>query len=166
MNRLVERLLSLVKPSHPSSSKSDPSHFVKERLVLWDARATLQGTILEFHRADSASEPIQMDRDRVGQIVDNLIANALDALAEEGGRVTIDVERIPPDEMLIAVSDNGPGVPDERVEHMFEPFCTTRREGTGLGLFLSAEMARALGGTLDYCRRPDRGARFELRFPC
>lgn len=166
MNRLVERLLSLAKPSHPSSSKSDPSHFVKERLVLWDARATLQGTILEFHRADSASEPIQMDRDRVGQIVDNLIANALDALAEEGGRVTIDVERIPPDEMLIAVSDNGPGVPDERVEHMFEPFCTTRREGTGLGLFLSAEMARALGGTLDYCRRPDRGARFELRFPC
>lgn len=166
MNRLVERLLSLARPSHPSPSKSDPSHFVKERLVLWENRATSQGTILEFCSAAPASEPIHMDRDRVGQIVDNLIANALDALVGEGGRMTIEVERIAPNEILIAVSDNGPGVPEEKIERIFEPFCTTRREGTGLGLFLSAEMARGLGGTLDYCRRADRGARFELRFPC
>lgn len=166
MNRLVERLLSLARPSQLASSKSDPSHFVKERLVLWESRATSQGTILEFPRADAPSEPIQMDRDRVGQILDNLIANALDALAEEGGRVTIEVQRTAPNELLIAVSDNGPGVPEETIERLFEPFCTTRREGTGLGLFLSAELARGLGGTLDYCRCPDRGARFELRFPC
>lgn len=166
MDRLVERLLSLARPSQPSPSRSDLSHFVKERLVFWETRAASQGTILKFHSIASPSEPIQLDRDRVGQIVDNLIANALDALAKEGGRMTIEVERVPPDEMLIAVSDNGPGVPEERVERIFEPFCTTRSEGTGLGLFLSAEMARALGGTLDYCRCAERGARFELRFPC
>lgn len=166
MDRLVERLLSLARPAHPSPATSDLSQFVQARLMFWDTRATSQGTILEFHHVDSAGDPIQLDRDRVGQIVDNLIANALDALAEEGGRMIIEVERRLPREVLIAVSDNGPGVPEESVERIFEPFCTTRREGTGLGLFLSAEIARGLGGTLEYCRRLDRGARFELRLPC
>lgn len=166
MDRLVERLLSLAKPSQPSPSQSDLSHFVKERLVFWERRAAAQGTVLEFHSAPSASEPIKLDRDRVGQIVDNLIANALDALAKDGGHIVIELERVEPAEILLVVSDNGPGVPAEAVERIFEPFCTTRTDGTGLGLFLSAEMARALGGTLDYRNHPDRGARFELRFPC
>lgn len=166
MDRLVERLLSLAKPSQPSSLHTDFPHFVKERLVFWETRAANQNTTLEFHPTPSASEPVRLDRDRVGQIFDNLIANALDALVNDGGRITIEVERVAPAEMLLAVSDTGPGVPAEAVERIFEPFCTTRHDGTGLGLFLSAEMARALGGTLDYRDRPGGGARFELRFPC
>lgn len=166
MDRLVERLLSLAKPSQPSPLAIDLSHFVKERLVFWETRAASQNTSLELSPRPSASEPICLDRDRVGRIFDNLVANALDALANIGGRITIDIERVGTNEMLLAVSDDGPGVPAEAVERIFEPFCTTRRDGTGLGLFLSAEMAHALGGTLDYRDCPGGGARFELRFPC
>lgn len=105
IDRLVERLLSLAKPSQLSPSQSDLSHFVKERLVFWESRAASQGTILEFRPAASASEPIKLDRDRVGQVIDNLIANALDALTDVGGHITIEVERVDPTEMLIVVSE-------------------------------------------------------------
>ena len=100
------------------------------------------------------------------QIIDNLIANALDVLDGHDGRVTVELRRPTPTQVSIVVSDTGPGVPPERVDRLFEPFFTTRKDGTGLGLFLSAEMARALGGDLRYEPAPAGGARFEVVLPC
>lgn len=87
-------------------------------------------------------EPVVLDADRVAQILDNLIVNALEALDDRGGRVTLTLERPSPGELLIEVADTGPGVAPELAERLFEPFFTTRAGGTGLGLFLSAELAR------------------------
>jgi len=64
------------------------------------------------------------------------------------------------------VSDTGPGVDPVAGGRIFEPFFTTREGGTGLGLFLSAEMARRLGGELRHVPTNPHGARFELRLPC
>ncbi|HJY85053.1 MAG TPA: ATP-binding protein [Candidatus Binatia bacterium] len=166
MNRLVERLLALAKPSEPVLLPTDLSYFLAERLEFWKARAATQGTTLEFLPVTSVSEPVFVDRDRVGQILDNLLANALDALADQGGRVIVEAERKGPTEIAIVVADTGPGVPPEIAEQIFEPFFTTRNRGTGLGLFLSAEMARRLGGHIDYHPCPGGGARFEVHLPC
>ncbi|MBI2392593.1 MAG: HAMP domain-containing histidine kinase [Deltaproteobacteria bacterium] len=108
---------------------------------------------------------VATDPDLLAQIVDNLVRNALEASAGEvrieiaeratgGGRAAVEV----------AVVDDGPGVPPERAAELFEPFFTTRSEGTGLGLFISRSLARALGGTLDYHRDGDR-TRFSLILP-
>jgi signal transduction histidine kinase len=166
MDRLVERLLSLAKPSQPTVVPTDLSSFLSERMELWKTRASNQGTALEFYPDAVGSEPISLDRDRLGQIFDNLMTNALDALASQGGRIVVEVERTRPKGIVIAVTDNGPGVPADAVEHMFEPFFTTRNGGTGLGLFLSTELARLLGGEIRYCDRPGGGARFEVWLQC
>jgi anti-sigma regulatory factor (Ser/Thr protein kinase) len=102
----------------------------------------------------------------VTRLEEGLLANAVEALHERGGRITVEVERPTPAALRIAVADTGPGVPPEAVERLFEPFFTTRKDGTGLGLFLSAEMTRALGGELRYCERPGGGACFEVTLPC
>ncbi|MEO8326582.1 MAG: ATP-binding protein, partial [Nitrospirota bacterium] len=61
--------------------------------------------------------------------------------------------------------DTGPGVPPDIISKLFEPFYTTKAQGTGLGLFLSAEMARTMGGSLHYIQSLEGGARFELHLP-
>ena len=166
MNRLIERLLTLAKPAQPSLLPTDLSRFLTERIDLWRARALAQGTALEYHPDLQGSEPVPVDRDRVGQIFDNLIANALEAVKDREGRIQVDITRARSDEIIMAVTDNGPGLPSHALEHLFEPFFTTRESGTGLGLFLSGEMAHAIGGDLRYCEHTEGGARFELRLPC
>lgn len=166
MNRLVERLLLLAKPSHLSQTHTDLSCFVNERVALWRERAAEQGVVVEAHFDEKTAHPVSIDRDRVGQILDNLIANALDALDHQSGSIQVEVRR-EPKAVLLAVTDTGPGVPSDVAPRLFEPFFTTRAGGTGLGLFLSAEIAHALGGELRYCERPGGGgARFELTLPC
>lgn len=165
MNRLVKRLLLLAKPSHLSHSQTDLSCFMHERVALWQERTAEQGVIVECHCDEKSAHPVSIDRDRLGQILDNLIANAVEALSQQGGRIRLDVTREPKG-VLLVVADTGPGVPSDVAQRLFEPFFTTRVGGTGLGLFLSAEIAHALGGELRYCEGLEGGARFELTLPC
>ena len=90
----------------------------------------------------------------------------MEALRDRGGQIAIGVERSSQDEILIQVTDTGPGVPAELVDRLFEPFFTTHAGGTGLGLFLSMELARGLGGEVHYQGRTGGGACFEVRLPC
>ncbi len=166
LDRLVARLLTLAKPSEPSRVPTDLARLLKTRVEQWEDRAAEQRIALALQPAASIVEPVPVDRDRLVQIVDNLLANAVEALHERDGRITVEVERPTPAAIRIAVADTGPGVPPEAVERLFEPFFTTRKGGTGLGLFLSAEMTRALGGELRYRQRPGGGACFEVTLPC
>lgn len=68
------------------------------------------------------------------------------------------------------LADDGPGVADEAIDHLFEPFCTTKSGGTGLGLSMATQVVTAHGGTLDYVARAGlgpngRGACFTLTLP-
>jgi hypothetical protein len=166
VNRLVTRMLSLAKPSEPTLVATDLSAFIGERLDLWRGRAEDQGSELRLVATNSFFETVNLDRDSVGQILDNLVENALEALGDKGGSIVVEIKRAGPKEIIIAVSDTGPGVLPEVVEQIFEPFFTTRNQGTGLGLFLSAEIARRLGGRIEYRPCTLGGACFEVWLPC
>jgi signal transduction histidine kinase len=166
LDRLVERLLLLGRPWEPAGRPTDLSHFLGERLGMWEARAAAQRTRVEVAPTGASDGSVTLDRDRVGQILDNLVTNALEALAGQGGAIRIEVERPSSNAIILVVTDTGPGVPPEAAAHIFEPFFTTKDGGTGLGLFLSAELARRLGGELRYRPPPEGGARFEVQVPC
>lgn len=165
LDRLVARLLSVGKPADPAQVPTNLPQLLDGRLQPWRARAASLGAELELIQGPSLSAAVLIDRDRTGQIIDNLVVNALEAIPSEGGRITIRVAQPEPTGITITVADNGPGIPQETIPHLFEPFFTTKPHGTGLGLFLSAEMARACGGALRYCESPS-GAQFEVRLPC
>jgi two-component system sensor histidine kinase HupT/HoxJ len=69
--------------------------------------------------------------------------------------------------VALSVRDRGPGIPEESLRHVFNPFFTLKGlgEGTGLGLSLSFDLARRHGGTLEAANRPGGGAVFTLRLP-
>jgi len=161
----VQRLLLLGRSARTGSSPTDVASFAAERIALWEPRAAQERKRLQFDGASGLTDPVPLERDPVGQILDNLIANGLDAVPCDRGEVHVEVART--DSLVtLSVSDTGPGVPPEVRAHLFEPFFTTRDGGTGLGLFLSAELARRLGGELRHVARPEGGARFEVRLPC
>ena len=110
------------------------------------------------------------DEGKLGQIVTNLVCNAVDACRDgRGTKVVVTARAVNAgEEILLAVEDDGPGVPEALRERIFEALFTTKREaeGTGLGLAIARDVARgALGGTLTLVSTVERGARFELRFP-
>jgi PAS domain S-box-containing protein len=121
------------------------------------------------HEACDPSIKAQADADKVKQIVVNLLANAIKftpaggeitlASAADGGRVRIDVR------------DTGMGIPPDRLEAIFEPFVQAERrlghpgEGVGLGLAISRELARAMGGDITVASTLEKGSTFTLTLP-
>jgi two-component system sensor histidine kinase HupT/HoxJ len=100
------------------------------------------------------------------QVFTNLVANAADAMAEKGGRLTVVVESAA-GLARVAVGDTGPGIPPERLEKIFQPFFSTKltRGGTGLGLTISYDIVRRHGGDLRASSPPGQGACFVVELP-
>ncbi len=103
------------------------------------------------------------DGDRVLQIVTNLIANALH-WTPPGGRVDLALAARN-GEVLVTVSDSGPGIAPQQRERIFRPFWSGDGGGTGLGLTIARELALALGGRLELDSEPGHGSRFVLLLP-
>ena len=109
------------------------------------------------------------DQQKVEQIVLNLLSNAV-KFTPEGGQITISCAQ-GEDRGTITVSDNGPGIPADKVEAIFEPFVqlgrtlTSQQQGTGLGLAISRDLARAMNGDLAVENTPGGGATFTLTLP-
>lgn len=165
LDRLVARLLSGTKPETARDEPTDLRHFLHDRLQHWCLRGSELGLSVRHTLLDEGPV-VSLDRDRIGQILDNLMVNAVDALSRGGGTIHVSLERHDLDSLCLTVQDSGPGIAMAAREHLFEPFFTTKPHGTGLGLFLSAEMARASGGHLRYMDAPEGGACFKLIFPC
>jgi two-component system NtrC family sensor kinase len=102
----------------------------------------------------------------VNQVVMNIISNAVDAIDPETGRIVIET-RTSDDRFVIAITDNGPGIPPEVRERVFEPFFTTKDvgSGTGLGLAIAYGVVRSHGGEITIESGDEGGARFVLSVP-
>ena len=121
------------------------------------------------HGPCTASANAWADQQKVEQIVLNLLSNAV-KFTPEGGRVTVSCA-VGRDGGTITVSDNGPGIPTDKSEVIFEPFVqlgrslTSQQQGTGLGLAISRDLARAMHGDLNVTDTPGGGASFTLTLP-
>jgi two-component system, NtrC family, sensor histidine kinase AtoS len=108
-------------------------------------------------------DPRSLDR-----VFTNLITNALDAMAEKGD--TLAVTAVMNKEIAnhpfvdISITDNGPGIPEDVKEHLFSPYMTTRKKGTGLGLFLTKQIVTAHKGSISVNSFPG-GTVFTVRLP-
>ena len=106
---------------------------------------------------------IDGDADALYQAALNVVLNAIDATAK-GGRIELTVERHPY-ELEVQVRDDGAGIAPEHEGRIFQPYFTTKRHGTGLGLFVTRKLVLDHGGTVDYVSRPGMGTVFQIRLP-
>jgi len=124
-----------------------------------------EGVELEVELEDEAV-PVVADPVGLRRLLLNLVINSRDALEEGGGRITVRVEHTA-GRAVLEVADNGPGIPAEARDRLFEPFFTLRRQGrgSGLGLAVAYSIVSAHHGEIDVRSAPGEGARFIVRLP-
>ena len=106
---------------------------------------------------------IHCDPDKLKQVFINIITNGLQAMSD-GGVISVSTKKVPKG-IEVRIADEGPGIPEEDLEHIFEPFYTTRENGSGLGLCISYKIIEVHNGDIWAVRNPDKGASFIIRLP-
>ncbi len=109
---------------------------------------------------------VLFDRSQLHQAVWKLMENALQHAGRDGvaPHVKIKMEHLPDTGYcLITVEDNGPGIPDDQIEHIFEPFYTTNKQGSGLGLYIARQLCEVNQAELTVDSTPGVGTRFNIR---
>lgn len=108
---------------------------------------------------------LEADAGLIEQVLINLIKNAIEAVADQPNpEVVIRLERLQNGSPVIRVVDNGPGIPDDKLEQIFMPFFTTKPEGSGIGLNLSRQIMHTHKGGLSVITEVGEGTVFTMRF--
>lgn len=139
---------------------------VEDTLDLLSFLATNNSLTLKIEDgAEDCVAPI--DRERIGQVLSNLVGNAL-KFTPAGGQITIGFHKAPPDRVAISVADTGPGIPTEHLVHVFDRFWQAnqaKRLGTGLGLAICKGIIEGHGGDIWAENRASGGTVFKLTLP-
>jgi len=131
--------------------------------------AEQKGLRFHTHFASECPESIYTDRQRLEQILRNLLTNAIKFTEE--GEVTLSVSCDSDDRVSFEVTDTGIGISEEQQQHIFDAFrqidsaANRKYSGTGLGLSISRELSRLLGGEIHLTSEPDRGSQFTVTLP-
>lgn len=167
MNRLIEDLLDVSRMESGAFTvelrELDVAALAGEVCEQFRLQATEGGRSLEC-KVEHAVPPVRGDRDRLSQVLENLISNAL-RFTPAGGSVTVRVTRQGSDSVVCSVSDTGVGIPPEELPHLFERFWQARRYrrgGAGLGLAIARGVVEAHGSALAVESEPGRGSVFSF----
>lgn len=165
-SKLLRGLLRFVRATERNVTSVNLNDVVRGGLDLVSYRFGVD-EITVGGRLDPALPPVRGDAIRLEQVVVNLLSNAIDALRTitPPRRVTVD-SWVEDSKVCVAVTDNGHGVAPNVLEQLFHPFATTKPRGTGLGLYISRQIAREAGGDLVLASGPEEGgARFVISLP-
>jgi signal transduction histidine kinase len=169
--RLVQALRSYAYP-HAQPMPCNLNSIVEQALTLVAYQFQRQHNI-SIRKELGAKLPQGLwEPNQIEQVLINLLTNARDALAPDGGTITIrtwlNEENNGQPVVSLAVEDTGPGIPDDVLPHIFEAFFTTKAagEGTGLGLSIAADIVAQHQGRIWAEALPERGARLTVELPC
>ena len=158
---LIEEIQDFTKPLRLEKETIHLVPFLRETLALF--RGSEASAQVRFSLEAEGDSVVTVDPDRLRQVLLNLVKNAMEAIADKG-QVTVRV-RENARSVSIEVTDTGEGIPPERLEEIFQPFVTTKRGGSGLGLPLCRKIVRDHGGDMTISSQPGEGTQVKLTFP-
>jgi two-component system NtrC family sensor kinase len=165
--KVVQKLLAFARHREPSKQYSDINDIVRETLELRNYE--LKTSNIEVHTELAAELPkIMVDFHQIQEVFLNIVLNAEQAMTEanHGGKLSIKTEKAK-GYVRISFVDNGPGIPAEHLDKVFDPFFTLREErgGTGLGLSICHGIVTEHGGRIHAKSTPGKGATFIIELP-
>lgn len=162
LNRLLTEFLELARPRSILREPVHVSRLVEDVLDL--EAETARARNVTIHREVAAEGVVAIgDREKLKQVVLNLVVNALEAM-KDGGRLLARVSG-EGDRVVVVLEDDGPGIADEHRATVFDPFFTTKEAGTGLGLSIVRKIVDQHAGTITLESLPERGTRVVVTIP-
>jgi len=163
MASMVEELLEFSRGTHQLKRQTISLAALMEQFAFLNQEYLHQnGIVLEIRPADV---PIHVDLNKLLRVLQNLVYNAADALKDRAGRIVISGS-CADGAAEICVQDNGPGIPEDIKQRLFEPFVTSgKKGGTGLGLAIAKSIVEAHHGQIRCESTPGSGAAFYVRLP-
>lgn len=137
---------------------------VIRRVLATNAEPTRPLNDIEAHLPEKLV--VMVEPERVENVVENLVINALEAMGAKGGRLTVEAGKLDGDLVFFSIADTGVGMKPEFIRtRLYRPFSTTKNKGIGLGLFTCKEVVEAHGGRLEVESSPGAGTRFRVVLP-
>jgi two-component system sensor histidine kinase HydH len=161
--RLARQLVDLAKPAGVTRTPLQANDVVSVATSLLRPQFAQKGARLEVELEPDLPR-VSADGAQLQQVVLNLLFNAHRAVAPGSGEVQVATRRRDERTVTITVRDNGPGITEEDLPHLFTPFFS-RTGGTGLGLAIAAQIIQAHGGTIEAESVPGRGAVCTIALP-
>lgn len=158
----VQQLLKIGRKEPLAHQLGNVDQMIRECLEL----SCMGQSDIQVHALMNVQQPIQISMESLRQVIVNLTANAVQAMGESGGTLTVS-SHVDRESLVIEVKDTGPGIAPQHMNKIFEPFFTTKSvgEGTGLGLSISYSLVERMGGELTAANRQGRGAVFVIVIP-
>lgn len=162
MRLIVTQLLQFARPTEFAGyvESVEPARAFEDCLVL--VGHLLAKTRIELVREFHATRTVSINRQELQQVLVNLLVNAIHAMAD-GGTLRIGTRDTGPDAVELSVADSGPGLPPDLLAQLFQPFVTRKKDGTGLGLWISRGIVERYGGDIVAAQRAEGGACFTVR---
>ena len=161
---IVDRNRALYSRETTQRELIDLNEIIREMVILLRDTARRHSISIRSE-LDPALPATSADRVQLQQVLMNLMLNGIEAIKEESGELSVTSTRAEDDELLVAVSDSGIGLPDAGPERIFEAFFTTKPDGTGMGLSISRRIIELHGGRLWAGANAGRGATFQFTLP-
>ncbi|MGB7496517.1 MAG: ATP-binding protein [Candidatus Acidiferrum sp.] len=169
LNGIVNRLLNFARPIQLELEPVDLRTLVRERIHSFEEFALTRRVQLMTNLPKRHLLSL-IDKDRMAQVFDNIIQNALEAMADDGGTLSVTVAAHSNSNdkvsgVCVEFQDTGKGMNSADLGHVFDPFFTTKPSGTGLGLSISHELVRAHGGDIQIDSHEGRGTSVRVTIP-
>jgi len=161
---ITHRLLGFAKRMDPAIDRIPLGQLLEEVLSFQGREAEYRNITVNLVVPDDLPM-IESDRGQLQQVFLNILSNAF-AAVDDGGQIDVLVEQEAEDAVTVIIRDNGPGIPEHDLPHIFEPFFSTKGDyGTGLGLSITYGIIENLGGRIEVRSKPGEGATFIVRLP-
>ncbi len=162
LDLIVEKFLSAVRPTQLQTSPVDLNEMVRNAVKFMEAE--IQDRRIDVNLKLAPDVPgLQLDKDQIKQALYNLLRNACQAIGSDG-ELTIAVG-VDDHNVSVRISDTGPGVTPEKMGKVFEPYFTTKKAGSGLGLLIVRRIVREHGGEVEFESEQGKGATVTIYLP-
>lgn len=160
INLIISEFLVLSKPHSKQVRDFDVKHVVSDILLLFKPELQMKNICLLEDIPDN-NIVLRGDSNQIKQVLINLIKNAIEAI-ETDGTITISIKEAEEGYCAIRVADNGQGMSEEVIQHIFEPFYTTKDAGTGLGMMISEKIIQEHKGWIEINSRVGEGTEISI----
>ena len=162
LDYIVRQFLQAIRPTPPKLAVAQLNDVVRASIELLRPEFDNRGIAIEEKLARQLPD-LRMDPAQIQQALVNLMRNALQAMTK-GGVLRLQTGQSS-ENVWVSVSDTGCGIPADHVKQIFEPFYTTKKKGSGLGLMIVQRIVRDHGGAIELESRVEEGTTFRIRLP-